>query len=42
MPAIFIGVQIFGAAGWDWTTANLGASPASRSRSRCTWGPSGR
>jgi len=24
LPAIFIGVQIFGAAGWDWTTANLG------------------
>ena len=24
LPAIFIGVQIFGAAGWSWTTANLG------------------
>ena len=24
MPLIFIGVQIFGAAGWGWTTANLG------------------
>jgi hypothetical protein len=24
MPVIFIGVQIFGAAGWGWTTANLG------------------
>jgi hypothetical protein len=24
MPAIFIGVQIFGAAGWSWTTASLG------------------
>ena len=23
MPVIFIGVQIFGAAGWSWTTANL-------------------
>jgi len=24
MPAIFVGVQIFGAAGWDWTTGNIG------------------
>ena len=24
LPVIFIGVQIFGAAGWSWTTANLG------------------
>jgi len=24
MPVIFIGVQIFGAAGWSWTTASLG------------------
>ena len=24
MPLIFIGVQVFGAAGWGWTTANLG------------------
>ena len=24
MPVIFIGVQVFGAAGWGWTTANLG------------------
>ena len=24
LPGIFIGVQIFGAAGWSWTTANLG------------------
>jgi hypothetical protein len=23
LPAIFIGVQIFGAAGWSWTTASL-------------------
>jgi hypothetical protein len=23
MPAIFVGVQIFGAAGWVWSTANL-------------------
>jgi hypothetical protein len=23
MPAIFVGVQIFGAAGWSWSTANL-------------------
>jgi hypothetical protein len=23
MPVIFIGVQVFGAAGWGWTTANL-------------------
>ena len=23
MPVIFIGVQIFGAAGWSWTTGNL-------------------
>src|SRR5204862_4184908 len=23
LPVIFIGVQIFGAAGWTWTTANL-------------------
>jgi hypothetical protein len=23
MPVIFIGVQIFGAAGWGWTTGNL-------------------
>jgi hypothetical protein len=23
MPAIFVGVQVFGAAGWDWTTGNL-------------------
>jgi hypothetical protein len=22
-PVIFVGVQVFGAAGWDWTTANL-------------------
>ena len=24
MPVIFIGVQVFGAAGWGWSTANLG------------------
>jgi hypothetical protein len=24
MPAIFVGVQIFGAAGWDWTTGSIG------------------
>ena len=24
MPVIFIGVQVFGAAGWGWTTASLG------------------
>src|SRR4029079_7293516 len=24
MPVIFVGVQVFGAAGWGWTTANLG------------------
>lgn len=23
MPVIFIGVQVFGAAGWDWSTASL-------------------
>src|SRR4029079_391565 len=23
MPVIFVGVQIFGAAGWNWTTASL-------------------
>jgi hypothetical protein len=24
MPTIFVGVQIFGAAGWDWTTGSIG------------------
>ncbi len=25
MPAIFVGIQIFGSAGWTWSTASLGA-----------------
>ena len=37
MPVIFVGVQIFGAAGWSWTTGSLRASPASRIRWRSTW-----